>query len=71
MSTIKINEQDWAIAKLKLLRKYNHLSDADLDYKNGQEEELIDRLAKRLHRDRNYILFTLSKQLTDVKSNRL
>lgn len=71
MSVFKITDSDWEILKLKLQRKYNHLSDADLQYTEGEEDQLVDRLAKRLHRTKDYVLFTLSKQLADLSSNSL
>lgn len=71
MVTFKITDADWTVLKLKLQRKYNHLTDVDLAYKAGEEEILIDRLAKRLGRNRDYVIFTLSKQLADLESNSL
>jgi len=71
MKALKMSDSDWEILKIKLLRKYNHLSQEDLAYTEGKEEELLARLAKRLHRDRDYVLFTLSKELADLESNRV
>lgn len=71
MTTLKITKSDWETLKLKLARKYNSLSDNDLNYNEGEESILIERLAKRLHRTTEYITFTLSKQLSDLTSNRL
>lgn len=71
MITFKISDAEWQVLKLKLQRKYNHLTEVDLAYKAGEEEQLIDRLAKRLGRNRDYVVFTLSKQLVDLESNRL
>lgn len=71
MSVIKIKEQDWQIAKVKLSRKYNHLTEEDLLYTEGQEEVLVDRLAKRLRRTKDYVVFTIAKQIEDLSSNRL
>ncbi len=71
MSSIKINEEDWQVAKIKLSRKYNHLTDDDLYYAPGEEEQLVERLAKRLKRTKDYVVFTISKQLEDLSSNRL
>lgn len=71
MSILKIKEEDWQVAKVKLSRKYNHLTEEDLEYKEGQEDQLIDRLARRLKRTRNYIVFTIGKQIEDISSNRL
>ncbi len=71
MSSIHFSASDWDILKLKFQRKYNHLNEADLYYEPGEEDALIDRLAKRIHRDRNYVIFTLQKGLSDLSSNRL
>ncbi|SFS58583.1 hypothetical protein [Sphingobacterium wenxiniae] len=71
MSSLKISNSDWDILKIKLRRKYNHLSDEDLAYQEGGEEVLVERLTKRLRRNKEYVLFTLSKELTDLESNRL
>ncbi|MBD1427989.1 hypothetical protein [Sphingobacterium litopenaei] len=71
MSGLKITNSDWEILKIKLQRKYNHLSADDLSYNEGEEPQLINRLSKRLKRTQEYIIFTLSKQLADLSSNRL
>lgn len=71
MITFKISDEDWKTLRLKLKRKYNTLSEDDLRYTAGQEEELVERLAKRLRRDKDYIFFTLSKEMIDLTSNRL
>jgi len=71
MNDFNLSAADWEILKLKLLRKYNHLSEDDLAYVPGQEKALVTRLAKRVKRDENYILFTLKKGLADLTSNRL
>lgn len=71
MSSLKITYSDWEILKIKLLRKYNHLSADDLAYTEGEEEQLINRLSKRLKRTNEYVIFTLSKQLADLSNNNL
>lgn len=71
MSSLKITYLDWEILKIKLLRKYNHLSADDLAYTEGEEEQLINRLSKRLKRTNEYVIFTLSKQLADLSNNNL
>ena len=71
MITPKIIKSDWDVLKIKLQRKYNHLTAEDLVFEEGNEQVLVDRLAKRLKRDREYIVFTLAKQLADLSSNRL
>ncbi|MFC6103711.1 CsbD family protein [Olivibacter domesticus] len=71
MTALTLNEADWQILKEKVKRKYNHLSEEDLTYQTGKEQELIDRLAERVKRKPEYILFTLKKGLANLSSNRL
>lgn len=71
MAEISISNSEWDRLKLKVKRKYNHLSDEDLAYQQGQEEELITRLMGRLKRKRDYIVFTLKKGLLHLDTNRL
>lgn len=71
MAEINISNSEWDRLKLKVKRKYNHLSDEDLAYQQGQEEELIVRLMDRLKRKRDYIVFTLKKGLLHLDTNRL
>ncbi len=71
MAEISISTKEWERLKLKLQRKYNHLTDQDLEYTAGQEEELINRLKIRLNRNREYIVFTLKKGMEHLDSNRL
>lgn len=71
MTTLKITQSDWDTLRIKLARKYNSLSDSDLNYMEGEESLLVTTLAKRLHRTEEYVIFTLSKQLSDLTSNRL
>ena len=71
MNLLKISNTDWEVLRLKLSRKYNHLTAEDLQYVAGEEESLVLRLAKRLRRDVPYIQFTLAKELMDLESNRL
>jgi len=71
MNALKISNSDWEILKIKLRRKYNHLSPEDLAYTEGQEEALLAKLATRLRRNRSYVLFTLGKELADLESNRV
>lgn len=71
MADINIKPEEWEVLKLKLLRKYIHLSEEDLAFQAGQEDALVARLAKRLNRKADYVLFTLKKGLSDLESNRL
>ena len=71
MAELTITNQDWERLKIKLKRKYNHLSDEDLAYEAGQEENLIKHLMERLRRNREYVVFTLKKGLAFIDTNRL
>ncbi|MBD1423374.1 hypothetical protein [Sphingobacterium chuzhouense] len=71
MGVLKITTEDWEILKIKLSRKYNSLTSEDLAYRTGDEDALVTRLAKRLRRDKEYITFTLAKELSNLESNRL
>lgn len=71
MAEISISNTEWQRLKLKVQRKYNHLTDDDLAFESGKEDELIDRLMDRLKRDRKYIVFTLKKGLVNIDNNRL
>jgi bifunctional pyridoxal-dependent enzyme with beta-cystathionase and maltose regulon repressor activities len=71
MAEISISNKDWERLKLKVKRKYNHLTDEDLAYEAGQEEALISRLMERIKRNRDYVVFTLKKGLANIDTNRL
>ena len=71
MAEITITNKDWARVKIKIQRKYNHLTDEQLKYTEGQEDSLITKLMELVKRDRNYVLFTLKKALVNIDNNRL
>lgn len=71
MAEISISNSEWDRLKLKVQRKYIHLTENDLAYEEGQEEELITRLMNRVKRNREYIIFTLRKGLINIDTNRL
>lgn len=71
MADIRISNKDWERVKIKLKRKYNHLSDEQLQYTEGQEESLISNLETLVNRNRDYVIFTLKKALVNIDNNRL
>ena len=71
MAEISITNKDWERVKIKIQRKYNHLTDEQLQYSEGQEESLIGKLMELVKRDRQYVLFTLKKALVNIDNNRL
>ena len=46
MNTLQL-KGDWNITKGKLKQKYGQLTDSDLQYEEGREDELIGRIQKR------------------------
>ena len=71
MAEISISNKDWERIKIKVQRKYNHLTDQELQYTEGQEDSLITRLMELVKRDRKYVVFTLQKALVNIDNNRL
>ncbi|WP_121245157.1 hypothetical protein [Mucilaginibacter phyllosphaerae] len=71
MAEITISNKDWERIKIKVQRKYNHLTEEELQYTEGQEESLITRLMELVNRDRKYVVFTLTKALVNMDTNRL
>jgi uncharacterized protein YjbJ (UPF0337 family) len=54
MTTLEI-KGDWNIAKGKLKQKWAKLTDSDLTYIEGQQEELLGRIQKRTGETREAI----------------
>lgn len=71
MAEITISNKDWERIKIKVQRKYNHLTDEQLQYTEGQEDSLITRIMELVNRDRKYVVFTLTKALVNMDTNRL
>ncbi|PJJ80324.1 hypothetical protein [Mucilaginibacter auburnensis] len=71
MAEVSISNKDWERVKIKIQRKYNHLSDEQLNYTEGQEEALINNLMHLVNRKREYVVFTLKKALVNIDNNRL
>jgi hypothetical protein len=71
MAEISITNKEWERVKIKIQRKYNHLTDEQLQYSQGDEDSLISKLMELVKRDRQYILFTLKKALVNIDNNRL
>ncbi|MEO6148879.1 MAG: hypothetical protein ABIN95_06535 [Mucilaginibacter sp.] len=71
MAEISLSSKDWERVKIKLQRKYNRLTDAQLQYTEGQEDDLIQRVMQLVNRDRDYVVFTLKKALVNIDNNRL
>jgi uncharacterized protein YjbJ (UPF0337 family) len=53
--TTEIIKGNWNIVKGKLKQEYAELTDNDLTYAQGQEEELLGRIQKQTGKDRKEI----------------
>jgi hypothetical protein len=71
MAEVSISNKDWERVKIKLQRKYNHLTDQQLNYTEGQEDALISTIMQLVNRKREYVVFTLKKALVNIDNNRL
>ncbi len=71
MSEITISNKDWERVKIKVQRKYNSLTNEQLQYTEGNEDDLIKRIMALVHRNREYVVFTLKKALVNIDNNRL
>ena len=54
MNTLEI-KGNWNIAKGKLKQKWGELTDDDLDYVEGKQDELVGRIQKRTGKAREEI----------------
>ena len=54
MNTLEI-KGNWNIAKGKLKQKWGELTDDDLDYVEGKQDELVGRIQKRTGKTREEI----------------
>lgn len=54
MNTLTL-KGDWNVAKGKLKQKYGQLTDDDLAYEKGREDELIGRIQQRVGHTREEV----------------
>jgi len=54
MNTLEV-KGDWNIVKGKLKQKYAQLTDDDLTFEKGQEQELVGRIQKRTGKTRSQV----------------
>ncbi len=70
MAEFKIQE-GWDKIKVKIQRKYRDVTDADLNFNAGMENEMILHLMKTINKDRNYVEFMLKKMDFNKDNNRV
>jgi len=66
MNTLQL-KGDWNVTKGKLKQKYGQLTDSDLQYEEGREDELIGRIQKRTGATKEAIEKALADTGTDTK----
>lgn len=52
---------NWDNQKLLLQEKFEQLTDEDLEYEEGKEEELLDRIEARIHKKREEVINIMKK----------
>lgn len=53
---------DWNIQSKRLKEKFTQLTDEDLKFEKGQEEELLMRIEKRLKKKRDEVILLIKNQ---------
>ena len=71
MASFTLTPESWTKVKTKFLRKYRELSTEEIVFVPGQEDQLVQTLAKLVNRDNAYVEFTIKKALADPEGNRL
>ena len=56
MSGLYIDSDDWGIVKDNLKKKWSRLTDGDLQYEPGKEEELVSRIRNATGESREDVL---------------
>lgn len=59
-TAFKING-DWSVQSKLLKAEYTQLTDADLKFESGKENDLIKRMETRLNKNREQVIGILSK----------
>ena len=62
---------DWNITKGKLKQKWAKLTDSDLQYAEGKQEELVGRIQKRTGETREAVEKALKESCSTPAANRL
>jgi len=53
---------DWAVQSKQLRKKFSQLTDADLKFETGKEEDLLKRIETRLHKKRDEVISIIKKE---------
>ncbi|MGM0479943.1 MAG: hypothetical protein ACQERC_12050 [Bacteroidota bacterium] len=52
---------DWKTQSKELKNKFSQLTDADLKFENGKENDLLNRVEKRLNKKRDEVINIINK----------
>lgn len=55
---------DWKTQSKELKAKFNQLTDDDLKFETGKENELLTRIENRLHKKRDEVIALINKGAT-------
>jgi len=69
MNNLELN-RNWLAIRRKLKQKYCTLSDADLEYVKGHEEQLLTRIQQRLNKYRGEVITIISNMNIQQKRGR-
>ena len=64
MEELKIKNEDWDRIKKALKKEYPQLTEADLDFTTGKENELVGRIQSRLGGEKRERIVDKIKKLT-------
>lgn len=62
---------NWNEIKKNLKKQYPNLSDTDLTYKEGKENELLEHLQKKLGKKKEEIIDIVNKSQTEKAKHRI
>jgi len=68
MDRIQLNRSNWNVVRGKLKNQFGFLSDDDLMYKEGNEEELIGRLQQALGKNRKEVVSMINSMCSSASS---
>lgn len=52
---------DWKVQSKELKNKFSQLTDEDLKFENGKENDLLNRVEKRLNKKRDEVINIINK----------
>ena len=70
MEELVISE-GWARIKAKILRRFNHIREEQLDFTPGKEEQLVNNLRDLTGLQRAELVFMIRKMQVNLNNNRL